>query len=66
VRDMYARAHPLCERCESAGKVVPMEVVHHISTISEGGERLAWDNLMSLCRSCHEAIHGPERFRKRV
>jgi hypothetical protein len=32
--------------------------VHHVTLISEGGERYALDNLITLCSSCHAAQHG--------
>jgi len=33
------------------------DTVHHIKEISEGGEVYDEDNLMSICRGCHNAIH---------
>jgi hypothetical protein len=33
-------------------------MVHHILPIESGGEVLAWDNLESLCESCHDAKHS--------
>ena len=56
IRDSYAAAHPLCERCLAEGRVTPMDEVHHILPISCGGTH-ARDNLMSLCRSCHNKVH---------
>lgn len=56
IRNAYASAHPLCERCLKEGKLVPMEEVHHILPINRGGGN-NWSNLMSLCHSCHEKIH---------
>lgn len=47
----YRNAHPLCELCLPKTKVVAF--VDHIHELSDGGEPLNWDNLMSLCRSCH-------------
>lgn len=46
----------LCEKC---GK--PGEEVHHVipltpDNISDPNISLSWDNLMLLCRSCHELI----------
>jgi 5-methylcytosine-specific restriction protein A len=58
------KAFPLCERCESKGKVVPMDEVHHkipfaLGKTPEEIEELAfnWDNMESLCSSCHEKRH---------
>ena len=56
IRDRYAAAHPLCEMCLKEGRLTPVDEVHHIVPISQGGTH-ARDNLMSLCRSCHTKIH---------
>ena len=46
----------LCEKCGKVG-----EEVHHIipltpQNINDPNISLSWDNLMLLCRSCHELI----------
>lgn len=46
--------------CRGCGGTQGLQV-HHITPISEGGERYALDNLVTLCRSCHEAQHRGER-----
>ena len=56
IRDRYAREHPYCERCFKEGRMTPMEEVHHILPVSRGGTHDS-QNLMSLCRSCHNKIH---------
>lgn len=59
IRDRYIAAHPLCERCQKAGKLTPAEEVHHIVPLAAGGthdER----NLMALCTSCHSEITARE------
>lgn len=56
IRDRYVKKHPLCELCQKEGRFVPVEEVHHIVPLSEGGTNDE-ENLMSLCRSCHERIH---------
>lgn len=63
VRDAYAAAHPLCERCESMGLVTVMQEVHHKQPFKGVADplRLQWSNLMSVCGNCHRAI---ERERK--
>jgi 5-methylcytosine-specific restriction protein A len=50
LRAAYALRHPLCCVC-----LEPMEIVDHVVPIAEGGDRLAWDNLQSLCRKHHAA-----------
>jgi|WetSurMetagenome_2_1015567.scaffolds.fasta_scaffold323350_3 5-methylcytosine-specific restriction endonuclease McrA len=55
---------PLCERCEELGKVTPATEVHHVIPVETAHndkemEGLAYNinNLMSVCHSCHKAIH---------
>ena len=56
IRDRYAAAHPLCEMCLGEGRLTPVQEVHHILPVSQGGTH-SMDNLMSLCQSCHTKIH---------
>ena len=56
IRERYAAAHPLCEKCLEEGRASLTEEVHHILPVSQGGTHDA-GNLMSLCRSCHNKIH---------
>lgn len=61
VRNAYIAEHPLC--CDPmqlhTDRVVPADDVDHIIPLSEGGERLAWSNLRSVCRACHVRVtHG--------
>ena len=56
IRGRYAAAHPLCEMCLKEGRYTPVEEVHHILPISQGGDHRQ-SNLMSLCQSCHTKIH---------
>jgi 5-methylcytosine-specific restriction protein A len=60
-REAYLNRNPLCEMCEKEGRTTPAVLVHHKKPIDEGGERLNPDNLMALCRECHEKIHGRKR-----
>lgn len=46
---------PLCEWCAERGLAVPAEVVHHADK-DPWNNRM--DNLVSLCRDCHEDHHG--------
>lgn len=57
IRARYAAAHPLCEECLKNGVFTPVEQVHHILPLSEGGTH-ADENLMSLCAACHARIHA--------
>lgn len=56
IRDRYVTEHPLCECCERKGKMTVAQEVHHILPISKGGTHDR-NNLMSLCKSCHNKIH---------
>lgn len=56
IRDSYIAIHPLCEHCQRDGKLTPAEEVHHKLPVSQGGQHNR-ENLMSLCRSCHNKIH---------
>ena len=53
VRRRKLRRNPVCEECNRE----PATTVHHIIPISENPRlRLRADNLMALCRDCHERI----------
>ena len=56
IRDRYAQTHPYCEKCFAEGRMVLLDEVHHIKPVSRGGDNSP-ENLMSLCRSCHNKIH---------
>jgi len=61
VRRIVLAKHPLCQRCQQAGRTRLATEVHHIRPIREA-PGLAYDpvNLMPLCRQCHDEIE-PER-----
>ncbi|MFA5385939.1 MAG: HNH endonuclease [Eubacteriales bacterium] len=61
VRRLYLVRHSLCERCEDKGLVVAAEMVHHKQAIRQGGAALDGDNLMSVCRKCHDELHSGDR-----
>lgn len=57
-RDRY-----LCVDCMRAGIITPAEEVHHIieltpENINDPSISLNLDNLVSLCRECHQKRHG--------
>lgn len=58
-RNEYKRYHPICECC----KVAQAVEVHHIIPISEGGKHDK-NNLMAVCRECHDMIHRKMREEK--
>jgi 5-methylcytosine-specific restriction protein A len=58
--------HPLCQRMidgQLCGEIA--DSVHHRTPIEEGGARRDPANLMSVCRSCHSAIHAAMGWEKR-
>ena len=65
IRDAYVKHHPVCEMCKKRGIHTPTQEVHHIIPLAEGGSN-DWDNLMSLCKSCHSRLHvnRGDRWRK--
>jgi len=55
-RDKY-----LCQECKKYGKNIEAKIVHHIIEIEDDPDlKLKDDNLVSVCRSCHNKIH-PEK-----
>lgn len=53
----YGRAwRRVRERCLEEGRITPVDEVHHIIPVSQGGTNEE-SNLMSLCKSCHNKIH---------
>lgn len=55
LRDAYLARHPLCEHCEVQGRVEAATEVDHKRPFNGKGDplRLDWNNLQSLCHSCH-------------
>ena len=69
LRDTYIKEHPLCEDCLNEGKVVPAEDIHHIRSPFQNGEcnkalLLDYNNLMALCKQCHNKRHNPNQAPK--
>ena len=55
----FAEANGLCEDCRENGKIVAGKEVHHLVEISKDwSKRLDPDNLVLLCRECHNKIHN--------
>ncbi|MDO4922738.1 MAG: HNH endonuclease signature motif containing protein [Peptococcaceae bacterium] len=54
-----ARDHYECQWCAVKGKAVKATTVHHIMPADKYPDKAyELNNLVSLCRSCHEAHHG--------
>jgi hypothetical protein len=43
-----------CEQCGFAGPVI----LHHIKPVSDGGSEYQQDNMVLLCKPCHDKEHG--------
>ena len=60
LREQKLNADPLCVECMRNGITRLANVVDHIVPINQGGEELAWDNIQSMCQSCHNKKSGRE------
>lgn len=64
----YKKVGGLCERCLAIGIVKAGVIVHHkieltLENYTDPSIALSFDNLMLLCRPCHEQIHrGMKRY----
>lgn len=66
VRKLYFMEHPLCEECLKNGKTVQARDVHHkqspfndnLSMVERYSLLRNPSNFISLCRDCHQKVHG--------
>lgn len=54
IRKWFLQEHPLCVRCEAAGRVSAATQVDHIVPLFKGGED-SDQNRQGLCDDCHKA-----------
>lgn len=59
VRTIKLSNDPYCERCKSNHRIVPAVMVHHKDRDSKNNR---YENLESICRSCHNEEHKEEVF----
>ena len=64
LRHAYAEKNPLCEHCLRYDILTPVAVVDHVHEIEDGGEPYDYDNLQSLCHSCHNRKSAQERKKR--
>ncbi|MDK8305659.1 HNH endonuclease signature motif containing protein [Corynebacterium imitans] len=66
IRNAYIQAHPLCEQCQTQGRVTPAQEVDHIVPLEDGGTHDE-ANLQALCKPCHSSktAGGNDRWRYR-
>lgn len=60
LRDSYIRMYPLCAECDRHALVTPGEAVDHVKELKDGGDPWDVENLMTLCRACHQKKTGEE------
>ena len=67
VRKQKLAVDPLCEECKKNGTFVKATLVDHITPIKQGGAMFDFNNLQSLCWSCHsrKSIIEGSRYGKR-
>ena len=53
LRKLILAEEPACRQCGRAATEV-----HHIESIASGGEPYELDNLMPICKQCHDDEHG--------
>ncbi len=59
----HRRREPLCRFCDQGGRVVLAEDVDHMIPIADDGAVHDRENLISLCRPCHNGLkRAMERF----
>jgi len=63
IRNAYRNEKPLCEECKKKGIITPMNVVDHVTPISQGGSAWYWSNLQSLCTAHHNSKSRKEQQR---
>lgn len=53
--EQFRIQNPLCEHCQSIGRLEPAREVDHIIPFQSHDDplRLDWNNLQGLCRTCH-------------
>jgi 5-methylcytosine-specific restriction endonuclease McrA len=52
-REAKRRRDPYCQMCAAMGIITPVAHIDHWIPIALGGDRLADENLVSLCLPCH-------------
>ena len=65
LRRAYIARYPLCRICSDNGFVRSADVVDHIvERKDDDSKRLNWDNLQSLCHSCHNNKTAEEKKKR--
>jgi 5-methylcytosine-specific restriction protein A len=66
--EALARDNFLCQRCLESNILTRADTVHHVETIEDRPDLvLVLENLVSVCRTCHNTIHKRGRtWRRKV
>lgn len=60
VRKLYVEENPLCVHCLDRGLTTAVQEVDHIKPLRLCGAKFDFENLQSLCKSCHARKSGKE------
>ncbi len=60
LRKKFITAFPICKQCHTEGRITTGTLVDHITPVKQGGAFLEWNNLQTLCNSCHAIKSGRE------
>lgn len=58
---IFKRDKGLCQKCGEPGKIVHHKVYLTPNNIHDPNIALNEDNLVLLCKDCHEKVHNPSR-----
>ena len=61
LRKLFVAQNPVCVHCEQKGFTTAVAEVDHIVPIRLGGDPYDFNNLQSLCKSCHARKSAKER-----
>jgi 5-methylcytosine-specific restriction protein A len=61
LRNAHIKAHPLCSRCESLGRVRAAACVDHHPPHGGSVERFWRGPFRSLCNACHGRVRADQR-----
>ena len=64
LRKIYYSNNPLCENCLLHNAVVKGVIVDHVIEINDGGAVYDYNNLRTLCISCHNTTTTEQRQKR--
>ncbi|EOS79608.1 hypothetical protein C817_02583 [Dorea sp. 5-2] len=61
-KKILKRDHNACVRCRQLGRYAEAVTVHHVRHLKDAPElALTDENLVSLCKDCHDAMHEKKK-----